>query len=131
EEYLGHALFDRSRKKAILTEAGDRLRPQCRSMLDLAEAIPQSLEDEGDNRPLAGVCRFGLSELSASTWLPKVIDKIRIQHPQLVLEPHICLTRELERLVLRGEIDFAVIAGVAINASIAEESVAKVPFTWV
>lgn len=131
EDYLGCRLFDRSRKKAGLTEAGERLVPQCRAMLDLAKSIPQSLQDSDDDRPLTGVCRFGLSELSASTWLPHAIDRIRARHPQLVLEPQICLTRELERLVLRGEIDFAVIAGVPINASISEEPVAKVKFSWV
>lgn len=131
EEYLECRLFDRSRKKAALTEAGECLVPQCRSMLDLAESIPQSLKSTDDDRPLTGVCRFGLSELSASTWLPQAIDKIRARHPQLVLEPQICLTRELERLVLRGEVDFAVIAGVPLNASLGEESVAKVKFSWV
>lgn len=131
EEYLGCRLFDRSRKKASLTTEGERLVPQCRSMLDLAEAIPQSVKTEDEDRPLTGVCSFGLSELSASTWLPHAIDKIRAKHPQLVLEPQICLTRELERLVLRGEIDFAVIAGVPLSPSLGEESVAKVRFSWV
>lgn len=131
EAYLECRLFDRSRKKASLTEAGESLLPQARNMLDLAEAIPLSLKDADDDRPLTGVCRFGLSELSASTWLPQAIDKIRARHPNLVLEPQIGLTRELERLVLRGEIDFAVIAGVPLNGSIGEQSVARVQFSWV
>ena len=131
EEHLGHALFDRSRKKAQLTDAGERLLPHCRTMLDMVDVMHQDVRSDSADQPLRGICRFGISELSASTWLPRFTDKVRAMHPQLVLEPQIWLTGELERLVQRGELDFAVIAGAPTSASIAEQQVARIPFVWV
>lgn len=131
EEHLGHALFDRSRKKAQLTDAGERLLPHCRSMLDMVGFMQQDIRNNEVDQPLRGICRFGISELSASTWLPRFTDKVRAIHPLLVLEPQIWLTGELERLVQRGELDFAVVAGGPANASIAQQQVARVEFVWV
>lgn len=131
EEYLNHELFDRSKRKAHLTESGQVLLPQVEELLGIVNEIPQSLASDQDSFPLSGVCRIGLSELSAATWLPKAIDSLRVQQPDLSLEPHIFLSRELEDLVLRGELDVAVIAGLPESDSIAYEKVAEIEFSWV
>lgn len=131
EEYLNHELFDRTKRKAHLTESGQVLLPQIEELLGLVNYIPQSLASDQDSFPLSGVCRIGLSELSAATWLPKAIDSFRVQHPDLSLEPHIFLSRELEDLVLRGELDVAVIAGLPESDSIAYEKIAEIEFSWV
>lgn len=131
EEHLLHELFDRSKRKAELTESGQVLLPQVEELLALVNGIPQSLAGDQDSIPLSGVCRIGLSELSSATWLPKAIDRFRLQHPDLLLEPHIFLSRELEDLVLRGELDVAVIAGLPESDSIAYEKIAEIEFSWV
>lgn len=130
ESELGRELFDRSHKKSMLTEEGERLLPRCRAALDMVEAIARN-DDALDGRALTGTCKFGISELSASTWLPRFIDRVRASYPQLMLEPQVVLTRQLERLVQRGELDFAVVAGTPASASLASQVVARVPFSWV
>ncbi|CAM4339293.1 LysR family transcriptional regulator [Bordetella muralis] len=130
ESELDRDLFDRSAKKAVLTEAGQRLLPRCRAALDVIETIGRS-DDAFDERALTGTCKFGISELSASTWLPRFVDRVRASYPKLVLEPQVVLTRQLERLVQRGELDFAVIAGTPVSSSIDSQVVAQVPFSWV
>lgn len=131
EDELGQALFDRSARHCTLTVVGHRLLPRCRAMLDMAQAVREDAHAATLNTPLTGTCRFGISELSASTWLPRFVDRVRARHPQLLLEPQIVLTRQLERLVQRGELDFAVVAGAPSNAALASQIVARVPFTWV
>lgn len=130
EGELKRELFDRSAKKSVLTEAGERLLPRCRAALDLIDAISNTDETEED-RALTGTCKFGISELSASTWLPRFVDRVRVSYPKLMLEPQIVLTRQLERLVQRGELDFAVIAGTPASPSVANQIVARIPFSWV
>lgn len=131
EDALDQVLFDRSRKRSTLTPAGQRLLPRCRALLDQLEHLGECLAGDDDEAALAGPCRFGISELSASTWLPRFVHAVREAHPQLTLEPQILLTAHLERLVQRGELDFAVIAGPPANPALDSEVVARVPFTWV
>lgn len=130
ESELKCDLFDRSAKKSVLTEAGERLLPRCRAALDVIETISHS-DADSQEKALTGTCRFGISELSASTWLPRFVDRVRVSYPKLMLEPQVVLTRQLERLVQRGELDFAVIAGTPMSPSIASQVVAQVPFSWV
>ena len=97
-------------------------------MLDLEVAIRAGLDDR---RQLPrGVCRFGLSELSATTWFPGFAGQLRVELPDLTLEPQVGLGRPMERLVQRGELDFAVIAGTPANAAIECQPVAEVEFVW-
>ena len=131
ESELDQMLFDRSHKHSALTLAGERLLPRCRTMLDMAQDIRIAARHSSEVESLTGVCRFGISELSASTWLPRFVDRARAMHPKLLLEPQIVLTRQLERLVQKGELDFAVVAGTPLSAALANQVVAQVPFTWV
>ena len=76
EEALGQ-LFDRSGHKAALTEAGQRLLPQAGDMLASAERIRASVAQSAG---LVGRCRFGVGELTALTWLPRLIGVVRAAH---------------------------------------------------
>lgn len=78
ESALGLDLFDRSGHRAVLTAAGERLLPQARDLLASADRIRASLRAE----PELGVrCRFGVGELSALTWLPRLIGRVRGRYP--------------------------------------------------
>ena len=105
EESVGAPLFDRSSRRAQLTECGQRLIALAGQMLDLSEQFRAS--DLTGTR-LTGVCRFGVSELISLTWLPTFTRMVNRDHPALVLEPYVDLARHLERKVVRGELDFAV-----------------------
>lgn len=131
EDELACALFDRSRKQSVPTAVGERLLPRCRAVLDMMESLERDAGADPDSRALTGICRFGISELSASTWLPRFVDKVRAAHPQLVLAPQVVLTGHLQRLVQRGELDFAIIAGPPSGTALDSQVVAHVPFTWV
>ncbi|AZY48533.1 LysR family transcriptional regulator [Bordetella avium] len=127
EEDLGQPLFDRGGHRAALTSAGDRLLPQARQLLAAADRIRASM---GARDELAGRCRFGVGELSALTWLPSLIGRVRQRYPSLALEPYVDVGQVLERKVADGELDFAVIAGRSSRAGIVSTPVGEARFVW-
>ena len=128
EESVGARLFDRSGKRAQLTEAGQRLLPLAGRMLDLQEQLrKEALSSAG----LAGICRFGVSELVSLTWLPDFTRLVTREHPALVLEPYVDLARNLERKVQRGELDFSITTGPSQNPQVHGSVIGRVHFSWV
>jgi DNA-binding transcriptional LysR family regulator len=127
EEALGQPLFDRSGHRAALTDAGQRLLPQARELLAAADQIRASM---AETPGLRGRCRFGVGELTALTWLPRLIGVVRAAYPELVLEPYVDIGQVLEQRVADGELDFAVIAGRSSRASIASSPIGQARFSW-
>lgn len=130
EESVGAQLFDRTSRRAQLTEAGQRLVLLAGKMLNLSE---QFRSEVTSNAAMVGVCKFGVSELVSLTWLPDLLRQVNKDHPGLVLEPYVDLARKLERKVLRGELDFAVAPGPSPgqDSQLGTTVVGKVDFTWV
>lgn len=127
ESSLGRKLFDRTGQRAVITEAGAQLLPFAQQMLSLEVGAREALSLDG---ALRGTCRFGVSELVACTWLPRWVTRVKELHPDLVLEPHVDLTRGLERQVERGELDFAVIPGPSAIPTLAWRAVADLEYAW-
>lgn len=127
ESSIGKDLFDRTSKRAQLTDAGARLLPSIAKMLELQASLRDTA---ADGQTLTGTCRFGISELGALTWLPALVARVRREHPELVLQPYVDLARRLEKQVVRGELDFAVVPGPAEDPQIASQTVSRLQFTW-
>lgn len=127
EDALGQPLFDRSGHKAVLTDAGQRLLPQARELLAAADQIRASMTETPG---LRGRCRFGVGELTALTWLPRLIAVVRAAYPDLVLEPYVDIGQVLEQRVADGELDFAVIAGRSSRPNIASTPIGEAVFAW-
>ena len=127
EASLGQALFDRSGHRAALTDAGSHLLPQARQLLQAAESVRQSV---AQRTGLHGVCRFGVGELTALTWLPRLVRRMQQQHPGLTPEPSVDIGEVLERRVEAGELDFAIVAGRSSRSGITSVPVAQALFAW-
>lgn len=127
EADIGHALFDRSAQRASLTDAGAALLPHAQQMLGLEQTIRQVLEVEGEMR---GPCRLGISELSATTWFPALVRRVQNEYPGVEFKPQVGLGKSLERLVERGELDFAVVTGSISSAAVSSQTIALVDFAW-
>jgi DNA-binding transcriptional LysR family regulator len=127
EEDLNQQLFSRSGQRATITDEGARLLPYASQMLEL-EA--QARSGPGRELTLRGVCRFGVSELVATTWLPKLVTSVLRHHPDLVLQPHVDLTVGLERKLERGEIDFAIIPGPSRIPTLAHRRLGELEYAW-
>jgi DNA-binding transcriptional LysR family regulator len=127
ETYLGKTLFDRSGHRSVLTAQGEMLLPMAREILSAASRARAAIgKDEG----LHGICRFGMGELAAMSWLPQFVARCREAYPDLLLEPHVDMGENLERRLESGELDFAVVAGWSARPSIASHTIAQVRYTW-
>ncbi|MEI2418082.1 LysR family transcriptional regulator [Orrella sp. JC864] len=127
ERHLGRVLFDRSGHRATLTQAGRELLPRAREILAAADALQAAM---GQQAPLAGICRFGVGELAAMTWLPRFVARCRRDFPELRLEPHVDLGQALEERLESGELDFAVVAGWSSRSTLVSQTIAKVRYGW-
>lgn len=128
EQVLGQPVFDRSGHKAVLTHSGQRLLPEALKVLDAMAALQRGFStDQG----LSGRCRFGVGDLSALTWLPRFVARIRQQHPGLDVEPYVDVGAVLEQRVAKGELDFAVIAGRSSRSNVLSHPVGEARFQWV
>jgi DNA-binding transcriptional LysR family regulator len=128
EESLGLPLFDRGGHRAVLTEAGQGLLPRALDMLDGAAAIRNAF---APGAGLVGRCAFGVGELSAMTWLPRFIAKVRAEYPKLVLEPYVDVGAVLETRVDNGELDFAIVAGRSSRQTVLSQPITQAQFVWV
>jgi len=127
EESVGAQLFDRSSKRAQLSEAGQRLLGHAAKMLELSETMRSEASTASG---LTGICRFGITELGSLTWLPAFIRSARHLHPGLLFQPYVDLARLMERLVTRGELDFAVAPGPTQDDEISSHKICEVECTW-
>jgi DNA-binding transcriptional LysR family regulator len=128
ESNLGCELFDRDGHRATLTPKGRQLVPKARDLLAHAEEISTSVgADEG----IRGLCRFGVGEIAASSWLPKLVANVKRHHPELSLEPYVDLGRILEERLIEGELDFAMLANQSSHPELKSVLIANVQFTWV
>lgn len=128
EDSLGVRLFDRSGHKAALTEAGERFLPRAGALLQAADETRKSPRADAG---ISGRCLFGVGELSALTWLPRLAARVGQQFPDLRLEPHVDVGLALEERLRNGELDCAVIAGRSAHASISSQTVGQAHFVWV
>lgn len=127
EQCLGAELFDRSTRRAVVTEAGEALLGGAKQML----ALEAELRDRISRRnEILGTLRLGMGELSAATWFPKFIKRVAAVHPGLVIEPTVSQARTMEIDVERGELDCAVIAGVPTRPQVSAQSLGTIRFSW-
>lgn len=127
EASLGCALFDRQGHRAVLTGAGEGLLPKVRQLLAAATDLRASVAASSG---LTGRCVFGVGELTALTWLPRLVALARDTHPALTLEPHVDIGARLEERVEKGSLDFAVVAGRSSRSTLTSQWLTEARFVW-
>jgi len=101
EEQLGCALFDRTRRKVVLTLQGEIFLGYAKRMIQLQwEAFSRLREPD-----VEGEIRFGTPEDFATHYLPDVLASFRQHHPRVQLNVACDLTLNLIDGFHRGEYD--------------------------
>jgi DNA-binding transcriptional LysR family regulator len=103
---LGVKLFDRLSKSTVLTEAGKSLVPYAERVLALIEEAKSIVSQSNQ---LVGTITFGAPETISTYQLPRLFRSIQknLPHVHLILRP--LSFSELQRSVISGEIDIAII----------------------
>ncbi len=106
EAELGHKLFHRLGKKAVLTEAGVVFQVRAKRILFEVENATKELSDKSglERRIVIGAVQSVMPYL-----LIDLIAKCRETHPNLLIDAHEDFRDDLVRAVIEGDLDLAVV----------------------
>jgi LysR family hydrogen peroxide-inducible transcriptional activator len=108
ESALGVRLFERDRRKVLVTEAGQEVMLRARAVLLAMDELVGTAELRED--PLTGVLRMGVIPTVAPYLLPRVLPRVRKRHPRLRLLLVEDQTSHLVRRLSEGELDLLLLA---------------------
>jgi DNA-binding transcriptional LysR family regulator len=120
-------LFDRSRRKAMITSHGERLLVMAREMLEVRDRI---MALNASMRPTSRTLRLGVTELTAMTWLPALIQSIRGTYPLVGLEPVVDLSTYMMERLSRDELDLVVVPDTYRDSSFEVMPLDSVEYAW-
>lgn len=127
EAAVGVDLFDRTQRGARLTTRGRQLLELGQDMLAVRERI---LDLKNADEAPAHQLRFGVTELTALTWLPRLVTEFRNSYPQVTVEPEVDLSQNLFGRLLDETVDLIVIPDAFRHARIASLRLAEVHNSW-
>jgi len=127
ETTFGIALFDRRKRTARLTEKGEELLLLAH---DLLERRDRAVERISAREVLARRFRLGVTELTALTWLPALVDAIRVRYPRLIVEPEVELSSVLFERLAADSIDMIVTPDVFRSANCVVTPLTQVENAW-
>ena len=120
-------LFDRAQRSARLTEKGEEMFLLAKKLLAQRDAaIEQFSRPEVMERRL----RIGITELTAMTWLPRLIALIQQHYPKVTIEPTVDSSPQLRDKVLADELDLVFVPDAFADTRIASTKVGQVEHAW-
>jgi len=106
EALFNTSLFDRSLRSARLTEKGEQMFAVAKRLLEQRDlAVEHFAEPEVVERRL----RLGVTEVTAMTWLPRLVGRIQAVYPKVVIEPDVDTGIGLRDKILADELDLAIV----------------------
>lgn len=112
EEECGVCLLHRKPKLA-LTYAGEQVLQFAslvtREHQNLKDILAEIREEE------SGVLRFGASAMRMNAWIPSILPEFSRQYPNVELRLTDITSKDLEKMVLDGELDLAVVLSDAVS----------------
>ena len=121
------ALFDRSGYRAELTARGHEIYALAEEMLGHRDRLLVRLKGQ---HTLTGTFRFGITEITAMTWLPALIRLLRSHYPRITLEPHIDLGADLLKRLQAGQLDMAFLHGEFAEPGLEVAPLQRLEFAW-
>jgi LysR family transcriptional regulator, hydrogen peroxide-inducible genes activator len=116
EDEVGERLFERTRRRALLTPAGSLFLPHALSILDAAERGRQEIREMGGQ--VRGNIRLGALPTIAPYFLPNVIRSFRTKYPGVELIIHEETTQQLLHGLEEKELDLALLSDASPNPRI-------------
>jgi DNA-binding transcriptional LysR family regulator len=127
EALFGTALFDRAARSSRLTEKGQEMFAIAKRLLDERDsAVEQFLSPEGVERSV----RIGVTELTAMTWLPKLVNLIEGRYPRVTIEPDVDNSKSLREKLAADKLDLMVVPGSANDARLSSRPIGTVKNAW-
>jgi DNA-binding transcriptional LysR family regulator len=106
ETALEVPLFDRTRRRALVTPPGKEILPMAAEILNLRSKI---MDVAAATRHSPRSLRLGVTELTALTWLPQLVQRVRSSHPHVTLEPIVDTSALLLERLVANSLDLAIV----------------------
>jgi DNA-binding transcriptional LysR family regulator len=120
-------LFDRSLRSARLTEKGEEMFQIAKVLLQERDAaVERFVRPEVIERRL----RIGVTELTAMTWLPRLVSLVQAHYPRVVLEPDVDASVTMRDKLLADELDLVILPDVFDDPQFSKKVVGKVRNAW-
>lgn len=127
ESLFDTPLFDRSLRSARLTEKGEEMFLLAKQLLAQRNAaIEQFQRPEVIERHF----RIGVTELTAMTWLPRLVTSIQSTYPRVIIEPHVDVGQTLRDKLLADEIDLIIVAETIDDQRFMSKPIGTVENVW-
>jgi LysR family hydrogen peroxide-inducible transcriptional activator len=126
EGALGTRLFERDRRRVLVTAAGEALVARARRVLTDVEDLTDAGRRLCD--PLAGTLRIGVIPTISSYLLPDLVKTLRREYPGLTVRWTEDKTANLVRALNEGALDAAVVALEAELGDLTREPLGRDPF---
>ena len=126
ERALGVRVFERDRRRVIVTPAGEAVLARARRVLLEAEDLVDEARRAAD--PLAGILRLGILPTIGPYLLPAVAPALRRAFPKLLLQWSEDKTSALVARVSAGDLDAAVVALESDLGDLAHAALGSDPF---
>lgn len=127
EDALDVPIFDRSKRNARLTEKGEELYEGAVEMLRHRDDLMQRISSK---QALITRYRLGVTELTALTWLPALVEGIRKAYPRVALEPSIELSSELFKKLENDQLDLIIVPDIFSDVRFASTPLKEVENMW-
>lgn len=120
-------LFDRSLRSARLTEKGEEMFQIAKGLLHERDAaVERFVRPEVIERRL----RIGVTELTAMTWLPRLVSLVQAHYPRVVIEPDVDTSVTMRDKLLADELDLMIVPDVFDDPQFSKKVVGKVHNAW-
>jgi DNA-binding transcriptional LysR family regulator len=106
EAALNVQLFDRTRRRAQVTPQGQEVLPLAKEVLHLRSRI---MDIAAPTRLTPRTLRLGVTELTALTWLPQLVKRVRSSHPHVTFEPIVDASALLIDRLRSKHLDMAIV----------------------
>jgi LysR family hydrogen peroxide-inducible transcriptional activator len=126
EGAVGVRLFERDRRRVLVTTAGQELVARAQRLLVEADDLLGTAGRLGD--PLAGTFRVGIIPTISPYLLPAVVPAVRARYPALTVVWVEDKTGALVRSLAAGDLDAAVVALESRLGDVEHEVIARDPF---
>lgn len=127
EGTFDNQLFDRSRRTASLTPKGEEMLALAKDLLDRRTVFVERF-----SRPEIVVrrVRLGITEMTAMTWLPRLVEMIQSHYPRLILEPVVDNSNALRDGLALDRLDVVVVPDAFGEARFVSLPLRKIDNVW-
>lgn len=128
EQQLDTPLFDRTARNSRLTEKGEELAELAAQLLTQRDAaVEQFCRPEAVQRRL----RLGVTELTAMTWLPRLVALVQLHYPKVALEFEVDSSVGLRDRLLADGVDLVIVPDAFRESRFTSTKVGSVRNVWV